>query len=717
MFFYKQAGPFILTLTLVALGCCSASQAQNVATDSSLKFAPADVAFYVTSMRHREQYDTFVKSQAFAKIMEMPVVQMGLNQLKSQWENPEDPRVAQMKALLQFPENKQLVEVLKDGVSNEIFMYGDSGFAELIETFQEVNTAMNHAQFEAISSGRSPEEVIPEKLMEIVSKKLADFSVPDLVWGFKMTDTEAAKTQLARLEATINLVLAQQSPEIQERFSRQTVGDSEYLTVSLDGSLVPWDQLPLDNAPVDVDELEQIIDKLKAMTLSISLGVYNNYVLLSIGDNNDHLAALGNGELLVEQKELSPMQEKSSEPIVSVGYVSKEFLAGAASPDQQLNGLVDMARGLLPMAPIDEATKEEIIRDVSDVVEKIKDYVPEQGAMLDFTYLSPLGYEGYRYSWTQNPNVDSSQPLSILDHVGGDPILFIAGRSKSSPEGYDEFVQFIGKAFGHVESIMKDQMDEDDLQKFQTVRERVMPLLKRLDQANRTMLIPAMADGQGALVIDAKERSKQVHIQLPPSDDELPVPEIAFVQGVSDANLLRQGASEYLNVLKEAYDIAREMEPNGAPNFEISGPKQRKMPGGTIYYYPLPAEAGFPTKLVAPNAGLSDSVLVCSVIPKTTVRLLGSQSLNGVGPLANTDRPLAAAFRLDFAGLLDAARPWVDYVMEMQGMNLDDPQLKFIMDQVDTGIRVAKCLRGFNGVVYTDADAIVTHYVWQIEDL
>ena len=58
--------------------------------------------------------------------------------------------------------------------------------------------------------------------------------------------------------------------------------------------------------------------------------------------------------------------------------------------------------------------------------------------------------------------------------------------------------------------------------------------------------------------------------------------------------------------------------------------------------------------------------MVTSLLPQFTARLLAETSLKGQGPLANYDRPLAAAAHLDFARLIEALEPWIDY-----GMTLD----------------------------------------------
>ena len=57
-------------------------------------------------------------------------------------------------------------------------------------------------------------------------------------------------------------------------------------------------------------------------------------------------------------------------------------------------------------------------------------------------------------------------------------------------------------------------MQETEREKFAAYVKDVMPLFERLDKANRESLIPALTDGQSALVIDGKFASKRLHARV-----------------------------------------------------------------------------------------------------------------------------------------------------------------------------------------------------------
>ena len=57
---------------------------------------PADAAFYSASLRLKEQLDIFLESNAYAKLMEIPLVQLAKMQVEFQWQQAALPGVARI---------------------------------------------------------------------------------------------------------------------------------------------------------------------------------------------------------------------------------------------------------------------------------------------------------------------------------------------------------------------------------------------------------------------------------------------------------------------------------------------------------------------------------------------------------------------------------------------------------------------------------------------
>src|SRR4051812_43746204 len=85
---------FALPLLLLVATClpANARAADPVRETTSLKFVPASAAFYGSYLRNSEQWNILVKSKAYAKLMSMPSLQMGLAQLQAFWDD--SPEVA-----------------------------------------------------------------------------------------------------------------------------------------------------------------------------------------------------------------------------------------------------------------------------------------------------------------------------------------------------------------------------------------------------------------------------------------------------------------------------------------------------------------------------------------------------------------------------------------------------------------------------------------------
>ena len=694
------------------------AEARGITEASSLKFVPGDAAFYISMMRLRERFDAVASSKAYAKVMSLPFVQQGVGQLMSQWENPGDPGMASFKAFMSMPENKELVSVLKDAVSNEVFFYGDRSFVDLIGLFIELNRSMNGIQFEAISSGKEPGEIMPQKMLEALVNSADQLRIPNVIKGFRLTNAEAAKRQLQRLEAIGNMVLAQQ-PQFKDRFGRQELGEGEYLSIKLDGSMVPWDQIPmddLDEANIDRSEVEKLIAKLRQMTLTISIGLRGDYLVLALGDSTDALASLGSGNLLANRRELQPLAKHADKPITSVAYVSEEFMQGIASPDRQLDDAVQMLKGALGVAPIDPQMKSQLDSDIDEFFDDVREFVVKPGAVLGFEWSHTEGFESYSYNWGENPYLDGTKPLSILDHVGGDPLFFYAGRRKYSPEGYQFMSKWLKKGFGYGETIARNQLQGEELEFFEKVRQDMLPLVARLDKTNREKLIPGFDDGQFALLLDAKTTSKQWHAMLPTSE-EMPMLEAAIAYGVSDSELIKEGARECFDIAREVIRKVHEIAPDKVPEFDLPEPQSREFPpSGKVYYYTLGQQLMLDKK-IAPNIAISDDVVIASLLPRATVRFLKKSPVQLNAPLDDASQPRMAAIHFNFAGLLDAIKPWADFAMAMQGLGGDDINSKMIREHVDVAVEVLKCFRGVTSSMYREDGAVVSHTMSRFQDL
>jgi hypothetical protein len=694
--------------------------ADNVRESTALKFVPADTSFFSARLRMRQQYEAVAGSKALARLLEIPAVQMARRMVAAQLEQPPTPELAEFWNLLKAPENKQLLELLGDAVSHEVFFCGGAGYAELMELLNEFSLAPSTAYIEAAKAGDDSDEARERRGLEEWMKLAGRLKVPSTLIGFKLSDGPRAEAQLARLEQILAAQLAMH-PQFAGRLMREAIGGASFLTLRLDGTLIPWDTLPRENLQVDREQFERMINQLKKLTLTVSLGVRDGYLLLALGESNEHLKQLGQGELLIDRPELAPLHKHADKPLLTISYVSREFLDRANSVERQIDQYVRMAEELPPQPTLHEALRKELLADVRQLAQDVKQWVPRPGAVTGFSFLSPRGSEGYTYNWSEQPWLDGSQKLTILDRLGGQPLAFAAGRTKVSAEGYAWLAKWIRRAVYYGEQIALPKLEDEQRAIYERLRPELAPLADRLDQVIRNLWIPAFQDGQSALVIDAKLTSRQWHGQMPPAGQPLPMLEIGTVHAVSNAAFVKKAGEEVLDIAGQALKKLHAALPETVPEIPVPPPQSREFPEGTVYYYALPAEWGLDQQ-VAPNAGLSRDLLVLSLLPKFSLRLMQSSPLSAAGPLANRDRPLAAAGYCNWAGLIGAAAAWVDYGIDQAHAGDADvgggaaESAKAIKAQVRVGLEFLQCLRGVSSVSYFEDDALVTHSEWHFED-
>jgi hypothetical protein len=691
--------------------------------DNSLKWIPEDAAFYSSMLRNREQVEAVAHSRAWAKLKELPAVQMALQQLQA------DPRLAQVREVFETPENRQLLAMLGDMVSHEIFIYGGRNFVAAGDRAGRAGGSGGFGRGLAKMMAARTDEDRKRVQIQLLLHSLADnvdlIRMPDLVIGFKLQDTKRAEAQLKRLEDHLS-VAAAQLPPLEGRVKRVQVEKGSILTLNLDGKMVPWDRIPFKDYEDKPGEFDKLVDKLGQLKLVIGLGVKDDYLLLSLGDSVNALTKLGQDKLLYDRAEFKPLRKYAKERLTSIGYVSKAFNARMATSKQDIDNFVKTADEYLPRLDLPEEQRARIRKDLQDLARDLKPFITEPGASLAFSFLNGRGKEGYSYRYGEFPGLDGSKPLTLLEHVGGNPLCAAVSRSKSSPEGYRLLVKWIKVANRYVEDLLVPQLNAEQKEHYDVVTKIAYPLLRRVDEATGKMLLPSLADGQTGLVLDAKIKSKQWFRGMPESDTPLPMLEPALVLGVSDADLLRRAFAEYRAIGNDAIAKVREVAGDRVPDVQIPEPETRKVANGTIYFYPIPNVLGLDEQ-ISPNAGLSEGVAILAIAQSQTERLLARHPLKvDGGPLADLNLPLVAATHVNCAEVVNAVGPWVEYGIQ-QGYRRqraegaerggDDAGAADVLAQVRTVLEVLKVFRSYSSITYFEGGALVTHRETVIRDV
>ncbi len=717
----------LLAVSVFLLAAMSQTPLRAAPPVPSLDIVPADAAFYSVMLRNQEQFEAIVNSKAFKKIKELPYVQMGLGMYNIQASNPNTP-VGRFEAARRDPDVKRSLAFLADLFSDEVFVYGGPSFSQTVELLQGTYGAMQFGPAMAAINGQARgarmEEIQGRAFVRALVNQRELIKFPELVIGCKVKDKALAKEQLDHLEQNLKMVLAEQ-PLLQNRLKRTTIDGHSYLAFKLDGSMITWDMGVVEkirSLAATPDDGDKLIEHLRKTTLVISLGLRDDYLLLAIGPSTDVLARLGNGRSLRSLPELAAVAKFADKRICSVGYLSKALNEHFGQTKAGIDNLLQEVKTLLPSLPIPGKLQEELAKDSAEMAADLKKaFIPEIGAASSIGFLTSSGLESYAYDWSEHPELDSSKPLDLLKHVGGNPIAVLVGRSKVSPDAYDLLVKWLGVGQRYFEeygiSQLKSEMKPKERAEFERVYAAVKPLLGRLNKATRDLLIPALADGQTGLVIDAKLTSRQFIKALPPTEQALPMLEPAIVVGVSDAAKLKQAFEEYYAAADDCVEVLKGIDGLKVPkDFKIPRPHVYNRPQGIVYGYRLPAEWGVDSR-VLPNAGVSEKVAVLSLSGKHTVRLLDENEAKIAGFTLPTDRPLAAVGGLDFAAFVDALTPWVELALEKGTVQLSPQDAEMARQHAKTVLEVLKVYRGSVSETYLEDKATVTHSRSEIHDI
>jgi hypothetical protein len=716
----------VVVLAAVAWLSAAPAGAQKLTEQAkSLALVPQDAAMYSVLMNTKDAYDAVVGSKAYARAKEIPSVGMALEQMAAGYEMATADPVA-----------KGILAVVADGLSNEIFVYTDSSYIEFMRIYQQANMQGSLAQLGGLMRGEFGAEPDPTQQLKGVLDSLNDnvdkLKMFDMVIGMRVKNVDEAKGLVKMAEEGLKTALAEAEAEgFKGKLTREKVGGADMLVMKLDGSMVPWEEFPFDEIG-EPGKYDDLIAKLKEQTLVVSFGVKDDFLLISVGDTNDHIAAMGMGKGLTANKEFARLSIVEGKKLLALNYLSKS--AAEQTMDANLGPfftMLSMIPDILP-AEVDDMLRRKIDADIKELTKDIKSHIPKMGASLSVTAFTPRGFESHGFDWSENTVYDGSKPLTLLDHVGGDPIAYIVARGKVNPDDYKMSIKWLGKLDGYFSDIIEQSESPEEAAKYKKFRTEIDPLLARLDKANREMLAPATADNQSAVVLDAGITSTQWFSMMPESPVPLPMLELGIVFSVSDAELLKKGAGEYFAVAKEVVKKLHEVAPDEVPDIELPDPQTRELEGaGTVYYYLLPKDWGV-DKRIAPNAGISDKVAVLTLAPLHTKRLLTKTASKNAGLLAQyKGKPLASAGAFNFPPLVDAALPWIEYGITVASMAGAGTEVQVegeeghrhaegpaaIMADVRAGAEILKCFRGYSGVTVIEQDVQVTHGEWHFQDL
>lgn len=434
----------IAVLVLLVFSCSSAAlQAESLKTETSLQFVPNSVAFYGSMLNMGVQWNQFKATKAYEKIKQLPYVQAMVAEIKSNWESPDEESARKFKAFIE--ENPDLVSLMCDIMSHEIFVFGDAAVGDLINELNKINSGSQRMQIELLGldddDKEDAEKELKREMFNSLMKTVAEVAVPKMVLGFRVSDEAAAGDAINRITSAMESV--EDGDEIKEMMKKESYDGTEFLQMTLKGSMIPWEELD-DDGELDEEQLKVLEQAFNDRELTISLGVYKGCLMLVMGpDNNPLDAVAAGGSLLIDRDEFDRMRKMDDgRTFTQIGYASQEFVEQVSRPREQIAQAAETLKALLQLAPMDDEMKEELGDDVVNLAADLGRAIPKLGKVAGFQYMTENGYAGYTQDWAENLYFDGSKKLDILNHLGGKPLIAVASRHKSWTQPYDAMVKW-----------------------------------------------------------------------------------------------------------------------------------------------------------------------------------------------------------------------------------------------------------------------------------
>ncbi|XZE34530.1 hypothetical protein SH501x_005353 [Pirellulaceae bacterium SH501] len=645
----------------------SLSHAQEIAENTSLRLVPKDADIYVGSYKQSEQWQAFVNGPVAKKFLSLPVVQENWKTFLAQWSEREG-QMATARMVLENPNAKDAIDFLAKLTSEETFFFVDKHLSQWLKISGELNDEIRKITEQ---SDAPPEEALKEILKSWMGR-IDTVQIPMMVMGAKCDDDDAAMTKVDQLEALIQLG-TQFNPETAPfgRFVKRVDDDrGSRLTVELSGKQIPWDMIPT-SEEFDEDMKQQLQNALSSRTVALTIGTLDKYFVVAFSQRSKDLLNLGKVESLAKHPDLSPVKNAGSNPLTSINYISDAF--AQANYEAQVKDLFTRNFAAITIqfermgseSPEIAEMLQDVRRDLAWLDSEMAKLVPPSKGATAYSFLTPNGWEQITHARTKNVFLDGSAALSGLQHVSGSPIAMVVTRVQKHPE-YFEFSKAIAmKAKKYFDRFVELDIvkgdEKEDLLEAKQVIDQAWPLIVRLSKAWEESFAPAL-DGESGMVLSYGNLAAKQWVQdMPPSDVPLPLPEIASITKISNADKLKQGFVEVFDVFDEIVAIVREKHPESVPSgYSVPRPSEVPTSMGEKYGYPIPEDCPVP-KTMMPQALIHDGYLVISYSDLQTEALAKKTSLTVGKGVIGDSAALANASYVHFGKLFAMCRPWARY--------------------------------------------------------
>ncbi len=647
------------------LGC---AYAQDESSIRSAKLAPIDADFYYGSFRLNEQWDRLTAGPVARELMDQPVMEKVLAEFRTEWREREGIG-GQARVLLDNGNVTDFFAFLQELVSKEVFVFGDKNMSKWYDSIAKIGEETQSLLMSSDVSSEEQGQIIAGKWIEAMK----GMEIPTFVFGARCDNVDIGLGKIDQLE--IPVFALKQYPDAApfvQNLKRIEDSRGDRMQWVLNGSQIPWDSIPTTDV-FDEQMRSQFQSAFNDKSITVSIGLFDGNFIFAVSATPEKLLALGKGESILEHPDMQPVRDLASKSLISLSYISDAF--AKANFNVTYNNFFSrnaFSGGYQALQLLDENSEfrdffADVVGDLKWMDESIAKVVPEFKGATSVGFLTEDGWERHDHLKTKDVLLESSSPLTALEHVGGEPMMMVATRLQDHPEYFQIARKIVQRAKARFDEAMKLDWSELDMEMDNDqVRENVdafWPFVVQIADSWEKKFLPAMSGEHAVVLSGGNLAAQQWYKDMPPSADPLPLPEIAMVTGLKNKDAFNSGVEELLSICDELVERIREKEFAAIPpNYKIPRPVKSNSDVGEKVGYPIPSDCPVPEEMM-PQALFSGDYVMGTYSDKQAASLSRVKKLSvGKGVIDPNARQSNASY-IHVGRLFEFARPWVRYAL------------------------------------------------------
>jgi hypothetical protein len=521
------------------------SASNSIQAPGSWQWVPRQADFFWGLHHVDQQIQAAQGSEISSRIFETALWKKSNELFFKEWKDRKSD-LALWKARLDNPAAREIRAFLYDILSQDVFLFADENLSRTIEQWNSIVP-----EVEKLSSRETATEEKADIVARWVNEIVPKVQLPTLMLGGRCTNSDRALARIDEIEGAIRLGI-NFIPDVASLLNNlRRVEDKRgnRLEWRISADRIPWNQIP-ETDLLDRETLQDLRIACKDKSLTISLGLLDDYFCVVITGDKDWESRFGQDSHLVEHPEIQPLvstylnqhagDDGSAKVLVTSTYHTSDEVVSAFQTFLLDGFFRKIARTvLLPIIEQQPAESDtavwlvSVLDDASWLDDRIGKHVVRYRGASRLAWWSELGLESVQIDRTPMHLMDSAQVLEGIRRVGEDPLLVLNVRLGSHLEYFQtarEIVRRIKSSFEELMLIKDSGADLGPLRPIHQQLKAIWPLVVSITEEWQKRILPNL-DGEHLVLV----RSGGL-------DTSLPLPDVALISGIRNPGDLGAGA-------------------------------------------------------------------------------------------------------------------------------------------------------------------------------